>query len=106
MSLFISPECDAGRLAVHGLPIYSVCALFFAVNISFIGYYQSIERALKAMVFTLLRGVVILVPMFCILPDIFPDWGIWAAIPASEFCTFAVICACVIYDEKKGTSVA
>ena len=92
VALFISPDCEAGRLAIYGLPVYSLCALFFAVNISFIGFYQSIEKALRAMIFTLMRGVIVLVPMFCILPSLFPGWGIWAAIPVSEAITLIVIC--------------
>lgn len=92
VALFISPDCEAGRLAIYGLPVYSVCAVFFAINISFIGYYQSIEKALKAMILTLMRGVIVLVPMFYILPAVFPGWGIWAAIPASEIITLAAIC--------------
>lgn len=91
VSMFISPDSEAGRLAVSGLPIYSVCAVFFALNISFIGYYQSIEKAMKAMVFTLLRGIVFLIPMFCLLPAVFPEAGVWMAIPASEILTLAVI---------------
>ena len=91
VSLFISPDCEAGQLATYGLPIYSVCALFFAINISFIGYYQSIEKAFKAMLFTLMRGIIVLVPMFCILPAVFPEFGLWASIPASEFITLAAI---------------
>lgn len=91
VSLFISPDCEAGQLATYGLPIYSACALFFAINISFIGYYQSIEKAFKAMLFTLMRGIIFLVPMFCILPAVFPEFGLWAAIPASEFITLAAI---------------
>lgn len=91
VSMFISPECEAGRLASSGLPVYAVCALFFAVNISFIGYYQSIEKALKAMLFTLMRGAVVLVPMFCLLPVAFGADGLWAAIPASEILTLITI---------------
>lgn len=91
VSLFIDPDCSAGKLACQGLPVYATCALFFAVNISFIGYYQSIEKAFKAMVFTLLRGVVLLVPLFCILPVLLPGTGAWAAIPASEALTLIII---------------
>ena len=101
VSLFISPDCPAGRLATAGLPVYSVCALFFAVNISFIGYYQSIEKALKAMVLTLMRGIVVLVPMFLLLPRIAPDWGVWAAIPLSEASTLAIICATNLLSARK-----
>lgn len=92
VALFISPDCGAGQLAVNGLPVYATCAIFFAANISFIGYYQSIEKAFKAMCFTLTRGIVLLVPMFCLLPAVMPETGLWAAIPASEAATFAAIC--------------
>lgn len=98
VAMFISPACDAGRLAAYGLPVYSMCALFFAVNISFIGYFQSIEKAFKAMVFTLMRGVVVLVPMFYLLPEIVPGWGIWAAIPVSEAVTLVAICITYLYS--------
>ena len=43
------------------------------------------------MVFTLLRGVVFLVPLFFILPAVFPEWGMWSAIPSSELLTYLVI---------------
>lgn len=91
VGLFIDPACDAGRLASSGLPVYSLCAVFFAVNIAFIGYWQSIEKALKAMIFTLMRGIVVLVPAFWILPAIVPAWGVWAAIPVSEAVTLLAI---------------
>lgn len=91
VSMFISPDCDAGRLAVYGLPIYAACAVLFAVSISFIGYCQSVEKAGKSMVLRLIRGVVILVPLFHAIPAVFPQWGIWAAIPASEALTLNTI---------------
>lgn len=97
VSMFIDPDGDAGSLATYGLPVYSACAVFFAVNISFIGYYQSIEKAIKAMAFTLMRGVVVLVPMFYVLPELFPGWGIWAAIPVSEAVTLVAITATYAY---------
>lgn len=43
------------------------------------------------MIFTLLRGIVFLIPMFCLLPAVFPEAGVWMAIPASEILTLAVI---------------
>ena len=91
VSLFIPIDSEAGRIAVHGLPVYSLCALFFALNIAYIGYYQSIGRAKRAMIYTLLRGVSLLVPLFFLLPSLFPGWGMWAAIPASECSTFLII---------------
>lgn len=100
VTLFIVPDCEAGQLAIAGLPIYSLCALFFAVNISFIGYYQSIEKAFKAMVFTLVRGVLVLVPMFYILPIIFGVVGLWGAIPVSELVALILIIADFYFFRK------
>ncbi|MDE6577041.1 MAG: hypothetical protein K2K58_02570 [Muribaculaceae bacterium] len=50
-------------IAISGLPIFALTGIFFALNISFIGFYQSIEKSLKALILTLLRGVI---------PDDFP----------------------------------
>ncbi len=91
VGMFIPLETYAGQLAVKGLPIFSTCAVFFALNIAYIGYYQSIGRALRAMILTLFRGVLLLVPLFFILSALFPKWGMWAAIPAAEFLTFIII---------------
>lgn len=91
VSLFIPVDSEAGILASEGLPIYSFCATFFALNIAYIGYYQSMGKAAKAMTYTLLRGIILLVPLLFLLPSLYPSWGMWAAIPASELGTFLII---------------
>lgn len=91
VELFIPAGSEAGRLAIKGLPIYSSCAVMFAVNIAYIGYYQSIDMPLRAMLLTLLRGVIILVPAFFVVPILLPEIGCWAAIPVSEAITLIVI---------------
>lgn len=100
VAMFIDPTCPAGLLASKGLPVYAACAVFFSVNISFIGYYQSIEKAFKAMAFTLVRGIVVLVPMFWFLPRVWPQYGVWAAIPASEAITLALICTTYLLTHR------
>ena len=91
VSLFIPADSQAGEIAVNGLPIFATAAIFFALNIACIGYYQSVKKAVLALVLTLLRGVVFLVPLFFVLSAIFPTRGMWAAIPVSEALTLAVI---------------
>lgn len=92
--LFLNPQENAYVLAVEGLPLFALCAVFFAVNIAFIGYCQSIERAAESTVYTLLRGVVLLVPCFLLLPRLIGVSGLWLAIPAAELLTCAVIIIC------------
>lgn len=91
--LFLSPDETAYSLAVNGLPLFAVCSIFFAINIAFIGYYQSIEKALVSTSYTLLRGVILLVPSFILLPRLIGVPGLWLSIPMAEFLTCIVISA-------------
>lgn len=99
--LFLTPDEAAYGMVVSGLPLFSVCAVFFAVNIAFIGYYQSIENAKTSTAYTLLRGIVFLVPCFILLPEIIGVEGLWLAIPTAEALTCAVICLRRRFSEKK-----
>ncbi len=105
VGLFIPVSSEAGRLAVSGLPIFATAAIFFALNIALIGYYQSIGRGGLALSLTLLRGVVLLVPLFFLMPVLFPHWGVWGAIPVSELITSAVILLVFLRDGRKFISV-
>lgn len=78
--IFLDPGEAAYSLASEGLPILGVCALFFALNITFIGYYQSREQAGRSIVYMLLRGVVFVIPGFILLPLVFGVQGLWLAI--------------------------
>jgi len=102
VALFIDPSCEAACLARAGLPVYATCAVFFALNI----YYQSIEKAMKAMAFTLMRGAVVLVPMFVVMPVLFLGEGVWAAIPASEAITLVLVSADYLFVRRRLYSMA
>lgn len=91
VNAFMSPTEPAFALAMHGLPLYAVCAIFFSVNITFIGYYQSIEDAVRSIIYTLLRGIIFVVPAFIFLPQLIGTNGLWLAIPTAEILTTAVI---------------
>ncbi len=91
VSMFLRPDEAAYPLAINGLPLFSTCAVFFAINIAFIGYYQSIERVVASTFYTLLRGVILLVPCFIILPRIIGVAGLWLSIPMAEMLTSMII---------------
>lgn len=91
VGLFLQSSSPAYGLAVDGLPYFATCAAFFAVNIAFIGYYQSIEKAASSTAYTLLRGVLLLVPCFILLPRLIGVPGLWLAIPLAELLTCAAI---------------
>lgn len=90
---FLAPTEPAYALAAEGLPLFAFCALFFAINITFIGYYQSIEQAGISTLWTLLRGILLLVPSFLLLPRAAGEAGLWLAIPLAELLTTLTIAA-------------
>lgn len=92
-AMFLSPSDVAYGFAVKGLPLFGLCAIAFALNIAFIGYYQSIENAGTAIAYTFLRGIVFLVPAFMLLPRLIGVPGLWLAIPSAETMTLGVIVA-------------
>lgn len=90
-SLFIGEDYAAHRIAAEGLPYFAAGFIFFAVNMAGIGYYQSIEKARRATLITLLRGTVFMLAGFFILPPLFGIKGIWLAVPLAELLTLLYI---------------
>ena len=90
-ALFLTPSEAAYGIALAGLPLFALCAVFFSVNIAFIRYYQSVERAMASTVFTSLRGMLLLVPCFVLLPHALGVSGLWLAIPTAEFLTLVSV---------------
>lgn len=96
VALFISPDSLAGNIAIDGFPYFATGIIFFIINVAIIGYYQSIEQIKRATLYVFLRGCLILIPAFIILPKLLHTAGIWLAMPATEFSTTIIILISVI----------
>lgn len=97
VGLFVETDNTAARLAIAGFPYFSVGFVFFIVNLSAVGYFQSVERVKPATIFALFRGFIFLIPSFLILPQILGATGIWLAMPFSEILTCACIAAFYLF---------
>lgn len=84
VSLFVKDDPTTHALAVKGMPLFAVDLLFLAVNVTMIGYFQSIKRGTWATIFTALRGYIFLILCFAVLPLVWGVPGAWLAIPAAE----------------------
>lgn len=98
--LFLESGCNAYQIALNGLPLLAIGFIPFIMNIVIIGNYQSVEKPLVATVFSLVRGVVLLIPVFIILPMIASTEGIWLAIPLVEYLALALIAAYYFFIKK------
>lgn len=91
VGLFLDADNTSARIATEGLPYFAAGFVCFIVNLTAIGYYQSLEKVRPATVFALLRGFAFLVPSFVWMPELASTAGIWLAMPLSEALTTAVI---------------
>ena len=91
VSIFLDSSQPAAVLASEGLPYYAFGFVFMAVNICMTGYYQSIEKASVAVLITVLRGILLLIPSFLILPSVIGSHGLWLSVPAAELLTTILI---------------
>lgn len=87
VGLFLDVSTRTAQLAIAGFPYFSAGFICFVVNLTVIGYFQSVEKVKEATVFALLRGGVFLVPAFIILPKLAGVAGIWLSMLASELAT-------------------
>ena len=91
VGLFLPLDDAAARIAVEGFPLFAAGFVCFVVNLTAIGYYQSLERVVPATVFALLRGFLLLIPAFVLLPQLLGTRGIWLAMPLSETLTLLAV---------------
>lgn len=104
VGLFVDPGSDAARIAVDGFPYFALGFISFVFNITAVGYFQSLERARPAALFALLRGFVLLVPSFMLLPEVLGSRGIWLAMPCAECGTMLAIMAYGAFMYRRGRS--
>lgn len=89
--LFLEADQPAAKIAVEGFPLFSCAFIAFIFNLTVIGYFQSVEKVGPSIVFSLLRGVILLVPSFILLPMFLGNSGIWLALAMSEILTSIAI---------------
>lgn len=93
---FLSADCPAWTLANEGLPLFGTCFIFVILNLTLIGYYQSTEKNIHATAFTILRGFVLLLPAYIVMPQQFGVTGLWLSQTVCEFITFVCLALFVI----------
>ena len=91
VGLFLDDSSIAYQIATDGIPYFALGFVFFAVNVVYAGYFQSVGEIRKASIITVLRGYVFPIILFMVLPSLFSVTGIWLAVPVAEVATFIVL---------------
>ncbi|MGL5677643.1 MAG: MATE family efflux transporter [Cellulosilyticaceae bacterium] len=88
------------EITVSGMKLFLLSMPLIGIQMTASNYYQSVGKAKKAMVISLSRQLIFLIPAFLILPNIFGLKGVWIAGPVADFLAVAVS-AVVIFLEMR-----
>lgn len=75
------------RIAVTGLKLYFISTPFVGYNIILATFFTSIEKAQPAHILSILRGLVLMIPMAFFLSALWKMTGVWLAYPLTEALT-------------------
>lgn len=90
-------------IAVEGLKLYFTSNIFVGFNIILTVYFPSVEHAASAHVLSLLRGLLLIVPLAFLLSSWFGMHATWLAVPAAELLT-ALIGIIMLRKNRQGAS--
>lgn len=86
------------KLCIEGFRYCFMGSLFIGFPIVISVFFLSIGKAGKSMIMSLLRQVIILLPLLYILPTFLNLKGAWIAISISDFLTFVISLIFIIYE--------
>lgn len=90
VGLFLD-QGTAAAIGRAGVPLFLLSCLPFTLNVVLIGFLQSLERYRPASLFMLLRGYILVVPAFMLLPHVAGTVGLWIAQPVVEAVTLVFL---------------
>jgi len=89
--LFNTKDLELYRICTHGIRIFILMLPLVGFQIICSNYFQSIGKAKISLFLTLLRQVIVLLPLLWILPMFWGIDGIWFASPISDFISTCVV---------------
>lgn len=83
-------EAEIIQLGTNALRIWFICLPLIGAQICCSNYFQAIGRVREASILTLLRQIIILIPMILILSKMFGLYGIFFAVPIADGASFII----------------
>ncbi|MGG7144478.1 MATE family efflux transporter [Clostridium nigeriense] len=77
-------------MAVDGVKIYFIAFIIMGLNIVTTSFFASINKARESFIISISRGLVVVVPLILLLPNIFGMTGVWLTIPLAEVVTLLI----------------
>lgn len=88
-------------LAVEGLRVYFLGYFFAGFNIVTIAYYSAVLKTREAMTLSILRSIVLLIPMVFLLQYLLQMKGVWLSFVITELIVFILMLAIFLKAKNK-----
>ncbi len=85
ISMFNSSDPELIAIGSRGITLFLMMLAFVGPQTAIVNYFQSIGKAKHSMGLSLLRQVILLIPLVLILPHFFQLDGVWMAGAVSDF---------------------
>ena len=89
------------NMAIEGININLTTLPIVGISVLGSVYFQSIGEAKKSMFLSLLRQVIILIPVIIIVPNMYGLKGVWASQPISDFFAMFIVVFFLYKEFKK-----
>lgn len=103
-TLFLSVFSQDSELLHYGNLAMRIMVIMFPLvggQMVFATYFQAAGRGLPSLALSLLREILIFIPLLLIFSDLFGQLGVWYARPVSDFLAFVVTLALLLRDFRK-----
>lgn len=83
---WFNSENDAVLAAItkEGIAVYFIAFLFMGLNIVSIAFFSAVAKPKQSFILSLLRGLILVIPLLFILSSFFDLTGVWFTLPFTE----------------------
>lgn len=100
IKIFNKTDLKLIALGANGLSIYLMAFAFVGPQATCTNYFQAVGKAKYSMFLSLLRQIILLIPLILILPHFYGLNGVWISGPISDFVSSVITFICIGYEMK------
>lgn len=97
-----SKDYSLSVMAQKGIKIYFAGFLFAGMNIVAAAFFAAVEKPKEALLISVLRGILVIIPCVIIFSQLFSMNGVWLSFLFTEFITFIAVIIFYLRINKKG----
>ena len=101
ISIFNNSDKELINLGSKGIRIFLIMLPLIGSQVVFTNYFQAVGKAKISIFLSLLRQIIVLLPLILLMPHFLKLDGIWMAGPTSDFISFIITTLMIVHEIKR-----